>query len=179
MSEVLNLPRTGPSQIKVNLPDNSTLQATSTTQLPFQQLSTKVREANIFPGLKKSLLSVDKMAENGYTTMFRPGNEGVTIHKKGTVTITMTKPPVLQGCKRNGANLWTVTMQKPSIRQEEAANVYSLPSMGQKIKYPHTTAGYPVEEKWTKAIHAGNYNTWPGLTTAAVRKHFPELDETQ
>ncbi len=116
MSDDLNLPRTGLSQSKVYLPDNSTLQATSTTQLPFRQLSTKAREANILPGLKKSLLSVNKMAENGYTTIFRPGNEGVMIHKKGTLTIMTSKPPMLQGCKRNGANLWTVTMQTPSIR---------------------------------------------------------------
>jgi hypothetical protein len=179
MSEDLNLPRTGPSQIKVYLPDDSTLQATSTTQLPFQQLSTKAREANILSGLKRSLLSVNKMAENGCTTIFRPGDEGVTIHKKGTLTITTTKPPVLQGCKRNGANLWTVTTQTPSIGQEEAANVYSLPSMGQTIKYLHTAAEYPVEETWTKAINAGKYSTWPGLTTATVRKHFPESDETK
>jgi hypothetical protein len=51
-------------------------------------------------------------------------------------------------------------------------------SMGQTIKYLHTAAGYLVEETWTKAINAGNYNTWPGLTTATVRKHFPKSDET-
>ncbi len=46
MSEDLNLPRTGPSQIKVYLPDDSTLQATNTTQLPFWQVSTKAKDAN-------------------------------------------------------------------------------------------------------------------------------------
>ena len=35
MNEELNLQETGPSQITVYLPDNSTLQATSRTQLPF------------------------------------------------------------------------------------------------------------------------------------------------
>jgi hypothetical protein len=70
MSEELNLPETGPSQITVYLPDDSTLQASSKTQLPFEQLSSEAREANILPGLTKSLLSVNKMAENGYTTIF-------------------------------------------------------------------------------------------------------------
>jgi hypothetical protein len=70
-------------------------------------------------------------------------------------------------------------MQTPSIGQEEAANLYSFPFMGQTIKYLHAMAGYPVEETWTKAIHAGNYNTWPGLTTATVRKQFLDSDETQ
>jgi hypothetical protein len=90
MSEELNLTETGPSQITVYLPDDSTLQATSKTQLPFELLSSEAREANILPGLTKSLLIVHKMAENGYTTIFQPGDEGVTIHKKGTLTITMS-----------------------------------------------------------------------------------------
>ena len=80
MSEELDLPKTGTSQITVYLPDDSTLQATNKTQLPFKQLSSEAREANILPGLTKSLLSINKMVENGYTTIFRPGNEGVTIH---------------------------------------------------------------------------------------------------
>jgi hypothetical protein len=45
--------------------------------------------------LKQSLLSVNKMSEGGYTTIFHPGEEGVSIHKQGTLTITTSKPPVL------------------------------------------------------------------------------------
>ncbi len=70
MSEELNLPKTGTAHITVYLPDDSTLQATSKTQLPFVQLSPEAREANILPGLTKSLLSMNKMSENGYTTIF-------------------------------------------------------------------------------------------------------------
>ncbi len=71
MSEELNLPKTGTAQITVYLLlDDSTLQATSKTQLPFEQLSPESREANIIPRLTKSLLNVNKMSENGYTTIF-------------------------------------------------------------------------------------------------------------
>jgi hypothetical protein len=98
MTEDLNLPKTGPSQIKVYLPEDTTLQSSrSKTQLPFKQLDPKAREADILPGLKKSLLSVNKMSENGCTTIFLPDNKSLTIHKKGTLTITTSKPPVLQG----------------------------------------------------------------------------------
>ena len=51
--------------------------------------------------------------------------------------------------------------------------------MAQSIKYMHAAAGFPVKETWLDAIDAGNYVTWPGLTTAAARKHFPDSDETQ
>ena len=70
VTEELNLPRTRPSELTVYLPDDLTLRATGTTQLPFEQLSTKARKANILPGLTKSLISVNKMAESGYTTIF-------------------------------------------------------------------------------------------------------------
>jgi hypothetical protein len=105
VTEELNLPRTGPSELRMYLPDDSSLRANGTTQLPFEQLSANRRKANILPGLTKSLISVNKMAENGYTTIFRPGDEGVTFHKEGTLTIEMSKPPVLQGCKKKGETL--------------------------------------------------------------------------
>ncbi len=43
----------------------------------------------------------------------------------------------------------------------------------------HAAAGFPVEGTWYKAVKAGNFITWPGLTPEAVRKHFPESDKTQ
>jgi hypothetical protein len=49
------------------------------------------------------------MSEEGYTTIFHPGEEGVSIHKKNTLTITTSEPPVLQGCKSNQGKLWTVS----------------------------------------------------------------------
>jgi hypothetical protein len=62
---------------------------------------------------------------------------------------------------------------------EEANNVYSLPSIPQSINYLHAAAGFPVKETWIDAIKAGNFVTWPGLTTSLVQKHCPDSDETQ
>jgi hypothetical protein len=118
-SEELDLPKTGTSQITVYLPDDSTLQATNKSQLPFKQLSSEAREANILPGLTKSLLSVNKMAENGSTTIFRPGDKGVTIHIKGTLTITTSKPPVLQGCKQRGAKFGQYQHQQQTMNTKK------------------------------------------------------------
>ncbi len=119
------------------------------------------------------------MAENGYTTIFQPGNEGVTIHKKGTLTIMTSEPPMLQGCKKKGAKLWTVSAAATDNECKKVANVYGIPSINQTIKYLHAAAGYPVEDTWVKAINAGNYTTWPGLTATVARKHFPESNKTQ
>jgi hypothetical protein len=97
--EEMILPKKGKSNEEVFLPDNTKLQASYKTKLPFEQLSNKAREVDILPGLKTPLVSINKMAEEGYTTVFHPGDEGVTVHKKGTITIAITKPPIFQGYK--------------------------------------------------------------------------------
>ena len=79
----MELPKKGKSPKEVYLPDNTKLQASYQTQLPFEQLIDRAREADILPGLKTTLVSVNKLAEEGYTTIFHPGEEGVTIHKSG------------------------------------------------------------------------------------------------
>jgi hypothetical protein len=97
--ENMNLLKKGKSNKEVYLPEDTKLQATYRTELPFKQLSDKVREADILPGIKTLLISVNKLAKEGYTTIFHPGEDGVTIHKLGTVTIPTTAQPILQGCK--------------------------------------------------------------------------------
>ncbi len=176
-SEEMDLPKEGESNKSVYLPNGDIIRTTKRTSLPFQQLSKRTREAHVLPHLRQSLMSVKKMSEEGYTTIFHPENAGVTIHKRGTLTIATSKPPVLQGCKEKGDNLWTVSANEEESK-EEANNEYTLPSTKQSIRYLHAAAGFPVESECTKAIKAGNYVT-PELTAEAVHKHFPESDETQ
>jgi hypothetical protein len=92
---------------------------------------------------------------------------------------TTSEPPVLKGYKNNPAKLWTVSTTQNTENHEEASKVYSLPSIQQSIKYLHAAAEFPVEKMWIDAIKHGNFLTWPGLTTATIRKHFPDLDKTQ
>ena len=181
-----NLPITGPSDKVVALPDGSTKQATHTAILPFESLSDEARRADVLPGLRpNSLVSVGKLADSDYTTMFHPRGEGVTVHEKNSFRIQLLRKPVLQGW-RDANGLWRLSRddQKPTIRvsrskQEVAANVYSLPSMPQTIRYLHAAAGFPTKDSWIKAIKNGNYATWPGITAEAVNRHFPESIETQ
>ena len=130
--ESMNLPKKGRSMKEVFLPDDTKLKATYKTELPFEQLSSQAREADILPGLKTPLISVNKLAEEGYTTIFHPGEKGVTIHQSGTVTITNTEPPILQGCKKNGANLWTISVDQKETK-EKALHAYDLPSINQTV----------------------------------------------
>ncbi len=81
MSKDLTLPTEGASNKEVYLPNNAKLRTSRRTKLQLETLTNAVREADVLPGLKRSLLSINKMSEEGYTTIFHPGEEGVTIHK--------------------------------------------------------------------------------------------------
>ncbi len=166
-TEDMNLPMKGKSHKEVYLPDNTKLHASYKTEVPFSQLISRAREADVLPGLKTPLMSINKMAEEGYTTIFHPRQEGVTMPKPGTLTIAMAEPPILQGCKPKGVKLWTVLV-KSETNTEQANNAYDLPSISQTVRYHHTSTGFPVADTWIKAIKAENYNTWPSITPASV-----------
>ncbi len=117
---------------------------------PFQTTGSKNLRSGQTPRAQEATPERKQNVRDGYTTIFLPGNQGVTIHKDGTLTITTSKPPVLQGCKMHGAKLWTVSAQNTNQTYKQALNAYSLPSIGQKIKYLHAAAVNPPEEMWTK-----------------------------
>ena len=145
MREDLDLPTEGTSNKEVYLPNNAKLRTSRRTKLPFDNLTSAAREADVLPGLKRSLLSVNKLSEEGYTTIFHPREDGVTIHREGTITITTSEPPVLTGEKSSEAKLWTIGTPNERGIKEETNNVYSLPSIPHSIKYFHAAAGYPVQ----------------------------------
>jgi hypothetical protein len=140
----------------------------------------------VLPGLQpNSLVSVGKLADAGYTTIFYPAGREVSVHQKKSVHIRLLHKPVLQGWQdENG--LWQLS-REPTVpilvsktaKQEAASNVYSLPSIPQAIKYLHAAAGFLTKDTWVKAIKNGNYVSWPGLIVDGVNKHFPEPIETQ
>ena len=169
----------------VRAADGGLMPASSTGLLALTKLRQGAREALVVPGLKpKALMSVSPLANNGYTTIFHPHDEGVTVHDTGSFNLTLNSPPVLQGC-RNGAGLWTVplvddTTISQSLNVEETAlSVYDLPSTKEVVRFLHAALGFPTKATLLTAARNGNLVTFPGLTPANVNRHFPESDETQ
>ncbi len=157
-----NLRCTGMSDKIVALPNGQTIKATHTVDLPFANLSSEARNAHLLPQLAtNSLVSIPKLADAGYTAIFHPGNKGVTIHKPNSFDIQSKKKPILQGW-RDHNGLWRLNPSSNSKQTgldkdkvpcgNHAANVYSLPSMSQSIKFLHAAAGFPVKETWLPAI---------------------------
>jgi hypothetical protein len=73
LSNSINLPNMGQLHEEVYFLDGSTLRTAHKTLLPFKQLSKAAQEAAVLPGIKKSLASVNKWAEE-YIMIFHPGD---------------------------------------------------------------------------------------------------------
>ena len=176
---------TGTSNKLVRAADGGLMPAHSTGLLTLSTLRKGAREALVVPGLKtQALMSVSPLANNGYTTIFHPYQQGVTVHDADSFRLTVTSPPVLQGC-RNTAGLWTVpltdgaTISRGHPVYEAALSVYDLPSTKEVVRFLHAALGFPTKATLLTAAQNGNLVTFPGLTPDNINKHFPESEETQ
>ena len=66
------------------------------------------------------------------------------------------RKPILQGW-RDSNGLWRLSREEQTNqapikcgRHERVANVYTLPSIPQTIKYHHASAGFPTKDSWVK-----------------------------
>ncbi len=111
-----NLPATGTSSKIVVLLDGSIIKATHTVNLPFPSLAATAREAHVLPSLAtNSLISIPKLSNAGYTTVFHPGKCGVTVHRQNTYHFQQRcKPGSKGGETRMGCGDWVTNIVKVS-----------------------------------------------------------------
>ena len=74
-----------------------------------QPLHKLAREMNIVPGLHSTLISIPKLADADYTTVFKKGK--ATIYNALMTTISADQPPILDAprCKLTG--LWELPLK--------------------------------------------------------------------
>jgi hypothetical protein len=176
---------TGRSDKVVETAGGTKLHATVTGLLSTRALSKGAREAIVVPGMSQpALMSVSTLANNGYTTVFLPGNDGVDIYGANDVVISSTAPPALQGW-RDGRGMWMVPVVddnqiSPGLDVAETAmGVYELPSTKEVVRFLHAALGNPTQATLLTAAQHGNLVTFPGMTPQNILRHFPESDETQ
>jgi hypothetical protein len=176
---------TGPSNKIVVTANGTELPASNTALLPTRALSKGAREAIVVPGMsQRALMSVATLANNGYTTVFLPGQEGVNVFHANDVDISSIAPPALQGW-RDDRGLWMVSVTgETTISQnidvaETAMSVYDLPNTKEVVRFLHAALGTPTRATLLTAAQNGNLVTFPGMTPENISRHFPESDETQ
>ena len=166
---------TGPSDKVVVTAGGTKLHATNTGLLSTRALSKGAREAIVVPEMRQgALMSVATLANNGYTTIFLLGQQGVNVFHANDVAISLTAPPALQGW-RDGRGLWMVpivdeTQSRSGTDVTEAAmGVYELPSTKEVVRFLHPALGYPAQATLLTAAQHGNLVTFPGMTPQILR----------
>ncbi len=185
---------TGRKSSKIfRLPDGYTQAATEIAELPYD-IRAPAKDIHITPGISEnSLISTSKMADTGYITVF--DQEQVKIYDANNTKIIATRGAVINGWRNTGTGMWrvallptvsntntdTALLDRPPTEflpnrpppTEAIHNVYELKTKPELVRYLHAAAGYPTKFTWLKAIKNKQYASWPGLTTDAVKKHFP------
>jgi hypothetical protein len=92
---------------------------------------------------------------------------------------------ILEGVSNERNGLWTVDLQDnnpqsdkdktitTNMKSKQAHSVYECTNKRHLVRFLHAAAFSPVQDTWLKAIRAGHFATWPGLTADLVRKHLP------
>ena len=128
------------------------------------------RRSHVFPALQnKALLSIGQFCESNFTAVFCKGqvklsNDDTTITgeqdpKTGLYYIDLPETPHVS----------------PQALHPFSYSAYEIKTKAELVQYLHRHSFSPVVHTWTKAIDAGYFATWPGLTSKLVRKHLAKL----
>ena len=141
---------------------------------------------HVMPGFQHNLLGIAPFCDKDCNVLFT--KHSVTIYDP-------TNKPMLSGWREidghGNSKLWRISLVPedddvpcvtPDLDVQEAPldafSAYDLPSVEALVKYFHAAAGFPVRDTWLKAIKAGNFSSWPGLTYKNAAKYCPSATET-
>jgi hypothetical protein len=140
---------------------------------------------NIVSGLHSALVSIPKLADAGYTTVF--SKDGARIYDNETTLITAISPPVLESERCEHTGMWKLNLNPgtslPTPEGQAAPNetlnvIFDRPSARETFLWYHASTGFPTKATFIDAICNGNYSTWPKLTVTLINRYFPDSYKT-
>ena len=186
------VPTGQPSDKVVGMPDGHVIQTTEKALLPQTQLRPEARDSDILPSLShNSLISVGKLADAGYVTLFMPGGDGVEVYDERDIKFVVSGEAVLRGW-RDKDRLWRVPMQDGVLPPGKSP--HQLPWDVNNCGTSSTTSStcHQLSRVFDLSTHAAvfrlkqlgskqsaNFVGWPLVTVENVNKYFPESEETQ
>ncbi len=92
--------------------------------------------------------------------------------------------PLMAVVKNNNTN--TVIIVRPPTKflpkrpppTDAIYNVYEPKIQPELVHYYQAAAGFPTKPTWVKVIRNKQFASWPGLTVDAVKRHYPDSEET-
>ena len=108
--------QTATQPIPIKMPNEEIITSSHIALLPQHNLPEKARQAHIFPGLQKPLISIGTLCDNNYIAVF--DKKRVTIYDK------LTRQTVMQGHRDPNTTLYMINMAAPlrAIKNQDIPN---------------------------------------------------------
>ena len=140
--------------------------------------------ATILPSLTQPLLSLGQFCDTGFDVILT--NKNVYLKKQQHHEYTNSTTNKI-GTRNTTTGLWDIPLT-PTTHQQQATtqqhllhtstpapkafNAYAKQTKSELVTFLHAAAFSPTVATWCAAIDMGFFATWPGLTSALVRKHL-------
>lgn len=144
------------------------MQATHTADLDIPGLSQAATTAHIFPQLTNTLIFISQLCDNGC-------EENITAND---VIIQHNNATILDATRDDDTGLWMLVTKKRHSKQHTANNIQHCDTKSDLVKYFHQCCFSLVTATWLKAVKAGYFTKWPGLTCDLINKHLPKSEAT-
>ena len=166
-------------------PNGARMTTTKNLELLLTKLPKSARQAHRLPGIVNNLLSVAELCDAGCEVEFH--RTGCHVYYNGEI--------VMRGWRDPTNKLWRVPLvdtnqavtptsqdimlggDLPAFLQ--ANSLYECNTTEDLIKFYHGCLLFPVKSTWLKAIKAGYFKGWSGLTDKRVQKYIKVVDETE
>ena len=170
--------QTATQPIPFKMPNGEIITSSHTTLLPQHNLPDKARQAHIFSGLQKPLISIGTLCDNNCIAVF--DEKRVTIYEK------LTRQIVMQGHRDPNTKLYMINMAAPLRAMKEqkipdtlrANHVYEKKSKQELTLFYHAACFSPTKRTFVVAIKRNAFESWPGLTVELFNKYLPRTEAT-
>lgn len=148
---------------------NCTIKGTSKGNLPISCLSPTATECHRIPTIQAPSFSIGQVCDDNCIAVFT--NQAVTISKVSDINVTCMKEPTITGCQATN-KLWNIPAPKQPTHMANSA--CTQVNANELAAFLHATAGHPALQAFCKAIDAGWFITWPGLSSPLIHKHLKQ-----
>jgi hypothetical protein len=159
------------------MPSGASIASTHTCQLIMPGVPPGTRQGHILPELVHSLVSIGKFCDDDCTAVF--SRDHCKIYRKNECILTGPRDPTsrlwllpLAATNHTAATACGPTTVLPA--KAYSMNAYTTSNSTELMQFLHAAAFSPVTSTFLTAISAQHFHSWPGLSTARVRRFLPK-----
>ena len=163
--------------LPMQMPNGEIIKSTHIALLAHPDLPLQARQAHLFPGLKKALLSIGTLCDHGCEATFNNKSVHIKNNHSGKT--------IMRGKRDARTNLYMLSLTHQNNLMTESTtpdeyfsgSAYECKSKKTLVDYHHASCWIPTHSGWGKAITKNFFTSWPGLSLYLVHKHLKKNNQ--